>query len=95
MEIDERKLAPDLYRWVQVDVPDEHTVILQLAFSKDPEEAVEELNDLGMVMQSKGQNVIVATSGRQPIMQASLLPWVIKIYSPKQLSMKSSLQPKI
>lgn len=92
MEIDEGKLDPELRRWVREDGAGERTVIVRLAFSQAPEEASEALGKQGMTVQSGGPGVLVATSDRRAVRQASRLSWVVKIELPQQLDMKSRLR---
>lgn len=92
MESSESKLAPELRRWIWEDAPGERTVIIRLAFSQNLEEAVEALGKIGMIMQSSGPSLIVATSDRDSVMQASRLSWIVRIDLPQQLNMKSRLR---
>jgi hypothetical protein len=92
MKINEGKLDPDLLRWVREDKAGERTVVIRFAFSQAPDQAAEVLGKAGMEMQSCGPGVVVATSDRESVKQASNIHWVIKIELPRQLNMKSRLR---
>jgi hypothetical protein len=92
MEISENKLAPELQRWIRENASGERTVTIRLAFSQDLEEAVAALSKIGMIIQSSGPSVIVATSDCGSVMQASRLSWVTRIDLPQPLNMKSKLR---
>jgi hypothetical protein len=92
MEINENKLCPALQRWIREVTQGKRTVIIRLAFSQDHKEAAQALGKIGMIIQSNGPSVIVATSDGESIMQASCLPWVTKIDLPQPLNMKPKLQ---
>lgn len=89
MEISESKVDPELLRLIREDALGERTVMIRLAFSQDPEEAVEALCKIGMIIQSSGPSVIIATSDCESVMQASLMSWVTRIDLPQPLNMKS------
>lgn len=89
MEIRKSKLDLELRRLIREDALGERTVIIRLAFSQDPEEAVEVLGKIGMIIQSSGPSVIIATSDRESVMQASRMSWVTSIDLPQPLNMKS------
>ena len=91
MEINESKLDPELRRWVQKDTSDERTVVVRLTFSQDPKGAADTLGKIGMVVQTWGPSVVVASSDCRRVMEASRLSWVAKIDLPQQLNMKSRL----
>lgn len=91
MKIDEGKLGPELRRWIREDTSDERTVTLRLAFSQDLEEARTTLDKIGMVVQSCGPGVVVATADGRSISQASCQPWVVSIDLPQRLDMKAGL----
>jgi hypothetical protein len=94
MEMDEKKLNPEIRRWVRENAPGRRTVVIRLALSQDHQKASETLGKLGMVMESSGSNIIVAVSDRGPVIEASRLSWVVKIDPPQQLDMKSRLDNK-
>ena len=89
VRIDERKLDPELRRWVREKAAGERTVIIRVAFSRDAGETSEALRDAGMDVQSSGPGVVVATSDRKTLREASNIPWIIKIELPKRLDPKS------
>lgn len=91
MEINESKLDPELRRWARENKAGERTVIVRLGFSQGSEQAAEALVKEGMVVQSCGPGVVVASSDRGAVKQASHISWVVKIELPQQLDMKSRL----
>jgi hypothetical protein len=92
LKIDERKLDPELRRWIREETAGERTVVVRVAFSKDSDQASEALDKAGMVVQSSGPGVVVATSSRKSVQEASNISWIIKIELPKRLDPKSRLQ---
>lgn len=91
MEINENKLCSELRRWIREETPGKRTVTIRLAFSQDHKEAVRALGNIGMIIESSGPSVIVATSDGESVMKASRLSWVTKIDLPQPLNMKSKL----
>jgi hypothetical protein len=91
MDINEGKLDPELRRWVREAKAGERTVVVRLAFSQVPEQAAEALGNEGMVVQSCGPGVVVASSDRAAVKQASHISWVTRIELPRRLDMKSGL----
>lgn len=91
MENYERKLVPDLLRWVRQESAGQRTVIVRIAYSQDPEDAAETVGRQGMAVQSNGPGVLIASTDSESMKKVAELSWVVSIDVPKRLDMKHEL----
>lgn len=87
----EKKIVPDLLRWLGEDSAQGRTVMIRLSYSQDPQDAAEEIGKQGMSVQSSGPGLVIASSNREAVRKVAKFSWVVSIDIPRKLDKKSLL----
>ena len=83
------KISPNLNAWVrEKSAPLRRTVVIQFLMTKDPKEAVAELQAAGLEIQSSGRGTLIAITEAETLRQIENLSWIQSISEPRKLDMK-------
>lgn len=83
------KLDSQINDWIDTASPQETTMLVRLAFSKDAEQAAAELTQQGFSIQSSGPGLLVGSGIPSVVEKVIQEPWVIKIEAPANLNLNS------
>lgn len=87
MDVNPKKVGPSLARWsIQALEDERQSVIIQIDSTADPQEATNQLEKMGAVVESAGQRVLTCIVSAGMLAPISHLPWVVSINEPRQLN---------